>query len=166
MTVDAARDVRIEPMQSTDWPAVAAIYKEGLDTGHATFETTVPGWESWDAAHLREHRLVARLDGEVVGWVAASPVSTRCVYGGVVEHSVYVAQRARGNGVGRRLLQALIESTEAAGIWTIESGIFPENVASLALHESCGFRRVGIRERLGEHHGRWRDVVLLERRRP
>ncbi|HKR97976.1 MAG TPA: GNAT family N-acetyltransferase [Candidatus Dormibacteraeota bacterium] len=166
MAVDALRDLRIEPMQPTDWPAVAAIYREGLDTGHATFETSVPNWESWDAAHLREHRLVARLDGEAVGWVAASPVSTRCVYGGVVEHSVYVAQRARGNGVGRRLLQALIESTEAAGIWTIESGIFPENVASLALHESCGFRRVGIRERLGEHHGRWRDVVLLERRRP
>jgi phosphinothricin acetyltransferase len=166
MATDTAAAVGIEPMRAADWPAVAAIYAEGIATGHATFETEVPSWDDWDAAHLPEHRLIARLESDVVGWVAASAVSTRCVYGGVVEHSVYVAARARGHGIGRRLLIAFIASTEAAGIWTIESGIFPENVASLALHESCGFRRVGIRERIGQHHGRWRDVVLLERRRP
>jgi len=159
-------EVRIEAMHAADWPAVAAIYAEGIATGQATFETAVPGWDAWNASHLPDHRLVARADEELLGWVAASPVSSRCVYEGVVEHSVYVAERARGRGIGRRLLQAFIASTEAAGIWTIESGIFPENTASLALHESCGFRRVGIRERLARHEGHWRDVVLLERRTP
>jgi len=159
-----APSATVRPMNAGDWPAVRTIYEEGIASGDATFETGVPSWEEWDRSHLREHRFVARRGGEVIGWVAASPVSSRCVYSGVVEHSVYVAQQARGQGVGRVLLQALIESTEAAGIWTIESGVFPENAASLALHEACGFRRVGIRERLGIHHGRWRDVVLLERR--
>jgi len=154
----------LQAMTAGDWPAVRAIYEEGIASGDATFETAVPSWDEWDRTHLREHRFVARRGEEVVGWVAASPVSSRCVYSGVVEHSVYVAGAARGQGVGRVLLQALIESTEAAGIWTIESGVFPENSASLALHEACGFRRVGIRERLGVHHGRWRDVVLIERR--
>lgn len=153
-------------MAPDDWPAVSAIYAEGIATGDATFETAVPSWDAWNAAHLAEHRFVATSDGEVVGWVAAIPVSSRCVYEGVVEHSVYVAAAARGRGVGRTLLEAFIASTEAAGIWTIESGIFPENVASLRLHERCGFRRVGTRERLGEHNGRWRDVVLVERRSP
>ena len=154
----------VQPMTAADWPAVRAIYDEGIASGDATFETAVPSWEEWDRSHLREHRFVARRGGEVIGWVAASPVSSRCVYSGVVEHSVYVADAARGQGIGRLLLQALIKSTEAAGIWTIESGVFPENSVSLALHEACGFRRVGIRERLGIHHGRWRDVILLERR--
>jgi len=154
----------VQPMTAGDWPAVRAIYEDGIASGDATFETEVPSWDAWDKAHLRDHRFVARRGDEVLGWVAASPVSSRCVYSGVVEHSVYVAHDARGQGIGRVLLQALIESTEAAGIWTIESGVFPENSISLALHESCGFRRVGIRERLGVHHGRWRDVVLLERR--
>ncbi len=159
-----ARAATVRPMTDGDWPAVRAIYEDGIASGDATFETAVPSWEEWDGSHLPDHRFVATRDEEVLGWVAASPVSSRCVYSGVVEHSVYVAQDARGQGLGRVLLQALIESTEAAGIWTIESGVFPENSVSLALHEACGFRRVGIRERLGVHHGRWRDVILIERR--
>jgi L-amino acid N-acyltransferase YncA len=140
------------------------VYGEGIATGNATFETEVPTWETWDSAHLSEHRLVALRDGEVVGWAAASPVSDRCVYGGVVEHSVYVAEAARGQGVGQRLLEALIASTEAAGIWTIQTGIFPENEGSIRLHERVGFEVVGRRKRLGKLHGAWRDVLLLERR--
>jgi L-amino acid N-acyltransferase YncA len=151
-------------MRADDWPAVRAIYEEGIATGDATFETEVPAWEAWDAAHLREHRLVATLDEVIIGWAAVIPVSDRCVYGGVAEHSVYVSASARGRGVGRQLLEALIASTEDAGIWTLQSGIFPENTASLRLHQACGFRVVGTRERIGHHHGRWRDVILLERR--
>jgi L-amino acid N-acyltransferase YncA len=154
----------IAAMRAEDWPAVRAIYEEGIATGDATFETEVPAWEEWDAAHLREHRLVATVDEEIVGWAAVVPVSDRCVYGGVAEHSVYVSASARGRGVGRQLLEALITSTEDAGIWTLQSGIFPENTASLRLHQACGFRVVGTRERIGHHHGRWRDVILLERR--
>ncbi|MDG9718892.1 GNAT family N-acetyltransferase [Streptomyces sp. DH24] len=146
---------------------VLAIYRAGIDEGDATFETTAPAWEAFDAARLREHRFVALdEDGAVLGWVAACAVSDRCAYAGVVEHSVYVAPAARGRGVAAALLTALVESTEAAGIWTIQSGIFPENTASLALHERAGFRVVGVRERVGRHHGRWRDVVLVERRSP
>jgi L-amino acid N-acyltransferase YncA len=146
---------------------VLAVYQLGIDEGDATFETSAPTWEAFDRSHLPAHRFVA-LDGEwqVLGWVAAVPVSERCVYAGVVENSVYVRPAARGRGVGTALLAALIASTEAAGIWTIQSGVFPENSASLALHERAGFRRVGTRERLGRSHGRWRDVVLLERRSP
>ena len=161
-----ATELRVEPMRADDWPAVREIYLEGIATGEATFETGAPSWEGWDAAHLPELRFVARHEGVVVGWVAASPVSERCVYRGVVEHSVYVAAAARGRGTGRRLLETLIAATDAAGIWTIQSGIFPENGASLALHEACGFRRVGVRERIGQLDGRWRDVILLERRAP
>jgi L-amino acid N-acyltransferase YncA len=145
--------------------AVLAIYAEGIATGDATFETAAPDWVSFDAAKLPENRFVAvDDDGVVLGWVAVSRVSDRCVYGGVVEHSVYVAEAARGRGVGRALLTELIASTEAAGIWTLQSGVFGENEASLALHRACGFRVVGVRERLGRLDGRWRDVVLLERR--
>ena len=126
----------------------------------------MPDWDSFSAARLAEHRFVALRQAEVLGWVAASAVSSRCAYAGVVEHSVYVHPGARGKGAGRRLLEALIASTEAAGIWTIESKIFPENTASLALHEAAGFRVVGVRERIGLHHGRWRDTVLIERRSP
>ena len=158
--------VGVRAMRADDWPAVAEIYAHGIATGDATFETDVPTWDRWDAAHLPDHRLVAELDGPVVGWTAVCPVSDRCVYAGVVEHSVYVAPAARGRGVGRRLLAALAESTESAGIWTIQTGIFPENQASVRLHEACGFRMVGRRERLGRLHGRWRDVLLLERRSP
>jgi L-amino acid N-acyltransferase YncA len=146
---------------------VLAIYQLGIDEGDATFETAAPAWEAFDRSHLTEHRFVAVDDaGAVLGWVAAVPVSDRCVYAGVVEHSVYVHPDARGRGVGSALLAALVGSTEAAGIWTIQSGIFPENTTSLALHERAGFRRVGIRQRLGRHHGQWRDVVLVERRSP
>jgi L-amino acid N-acyltransferase YncA len=157
--------VTVTPMESHDWHAVRDIYAQGIADGDATFETEVPSWDAWDAAHIVAHRLVARRGSQVVGWAAAVPVSERCVYGGVVEHSVYVSAAARGEGIGRRLLAAFIASCDGAGIWTIQSGVFPENVASLRLHEACGFRRVGIRERIGQHSGRWRDVVLLERRR-
>ncbi len=146
--------------------AVLAIYQAGIDEGNATFETRAPAWPEFTAARLPGHRLVATAAGQVTGWVAASPVSGRCVYAGVVEHSVYVHPAARGKGTGRALLGALIACTEAAGIWTIQSGIFPENAVSLALHQAGRFRVVGIRERIGQHHGRWRDVVLIERRSP
>jgi len=144
---------------------VLAVYQLGIDEGNATFETDAPGWTEFDAAKLPEHRYVALdEDARLLGWVAASAVSGRCVYAGVVEHSVYVHPQARGRGVGAALLRALIESTEDAGVWTIQSGIFPENLASLALHRAAGFRVVGTRERIGRHNGVWRDVVLLERR--
>ena len=156
----------IEPMLAEHAAAVLAIYQAGIDEGNATFETQAPRWDEFSAAKLPAHRYVATAGGGVLGWVAVSAVSGRCVYAGVVEHSVYVHPGARGQGVGRQLLAALISSTEAAGIWTIESGIFPENTASAALHRAAGFRTVGIRERIGQHHGRWRDVVLIERRSP
>lgn len=146
--------------------AVLAIYQAGIDEGDATFETQAPAWPEFTAARLAGHRYVARTGADVLGWVAVSPVSGRCVYAGVVEHSVYVHPAARGQGAGRHLLDTLITSTEAAGIWTIQSGIFPENTASVALHHAVGFRDVGIRERIGQHYGRWRDVLLLERRSP
>jgi L-amino acid N-acyltransferase YncA len=146
------------------WPGIARVYEEGIATGNATFETEVPTWAAWDSSHLAEHRLVALRGGEVVGWAAVVPVSDRCVYGGVVENSVYIAEDARGQGVGQRLLEELIASTEAAGIWTIQTGIFPENGASIRLHERVGFEVVGRRKRLGKLHGQWRDVLLLERR--
>lgn len=157
--------MRIEAMTTAHAAAVLAIYQVGIDEGDATFETRVPDWPAFDAARLPEHRFVA-LEGqdEVAGWVAVTAVSTRPVYAGVVEHSVYVAPQARGRGVGRALLEALIVSTTAAGIWTIQSGIFPENTASAALHRAAGFREVGRRERIGQHRGRWRDVILIERR--
>jgi L-amino acid N-acyltransferase YncA len=158
--------VRIEPMTGAHAAAVLAIYQAGIDEGNATFETRAPGWPAFTAARLAGHRFVAAAAGQVAGWVAVSAVSGRCVYAGVVEHSVYVHPGARGQGIGRRLLGALIASTEAAGIWTIQSGIFPENTASLALHRAARFRVVGTRERIGQHHGRWRDVMLIERRSP
>jgi phosphinothricin acetyltransferase len=149
---------------------VLAIYQAGLDGGEASFEVTAPSWPKWDDTHLADHRFVAVDDdsGEVAGWSALSPVSDRCVYAGVAEVSVYVAPEARGRGAGAALLGALICSSEAAGLWTLQAGIFPENLASLALHQACGFRVVGRRERIGRHEGpgggRWRDVLLLERR--
>ncbi|MFE0458288.1 GNAT family N-acetyltransferase [Kitasatospora sp. NPDC058965] len=145
---------------------VLRIYQAGIDEGNATFETTAPDWSAFDAGKLADHRRVALdpVDRSVLGWVAASAVSSRCVYAGVVEHSVYVAPEARGRGVGGALLDALITSTEAAGIWTVQSGIFPENAASLALHAGRGFRVIGTRERVAQQQGVWRDVLLLERR--
>lgn len=155
----------VRAMTRGDWPKVAAIYGEGIATGDATFETEVPTRRAWDAAHLHRGRLVAEIDDEVVGWAALSPVSSRPVYSGVAEVSVYVAATVRGRGVGRALLEALVEASEAAGLWTLQAGIFPENGASIAVHRRCGFREVGVRERFGRAaDGRWRDVVLLERR--
>ncbi|MDO3704401.1 GNAT family N-acetyltransferase [Micromonospora sp. C28SCA-DRY-2] len=160
-------DLTVRPMRPEDADRVLAIYQAGLDGGNASFETVAPTWAAFDAGRLPAHRFVA-VDGDdtVLGWVAVTPTSTRAVYAGVVEHSIYVDPAAQGRGVARSLLDALVASTEAAGIWTIQSGIFPENAASLALHERAGFRVIGVRERVGRHHGRWRDVVLLERRSP
>ncbi|HEY3209237.1 MAG TPA: GNAT family N-acetyltransferase [Actinomycetota bacterium] len=151
-------------MTTEDWPEVRRIYEEGIATGNATFETEAPDWPGWDQAHHPDHRFVARQGGRVVGWVALAPVSRRQVYGGVAEVSVYVADGVRGQGIGRALLRAVVESSERAGIWTLQTGIFPENQASLALHRRLGFREVGVRERIGQHRGVWRDVVFLERR--
>lgn len=156
--------MRVRPLRPEDFPAVAAIFAEGIATGLATFETEVPGWEEWDAAHLAEHRFVAEDEAGVAGWVAVVPYSRRAVYRGVGEESVYVAERARGRGVGRTLLEAVIASARTRGLWTLQAGIFPENGASLALHRALGFREVGVRERIGELDGVWRDVVLLELR--
>jgi L-amino acid N-acyltransferase YncA len=151
-------------MVAADWPAVCSIYEEGLATRNATFETSPPDWEGWDAARRPDCRLVARFDRQVVGWAALSPYSSRFAYRGVAEVSVYVAATARGQGVGRALLRALIESAEAAGVWTLQAGIFPENETSIRLHAAEGFRVVGRRERIGQLDGEWRDVVLMERR--
>lgn len=151
-------------MTPGDWPAVRAIYEEGIATGNATFEQSAPPWEKWNAGHLLSCRLVARSGGEVLGWAALSPVSGRCVYSGVSEASVYVAERARGKGIGLQLLLALVEASEREGIWTVQAGVFPENTASIEMNKRVGFRVVGVRERLGAMDGRWRDVVLMERR--
>jgi phosphinothricin acetyltransferase len=156
--------MNIDRMQTSDADAVLRIYGEGIATGTATFETMVPTWDEWDSEHLDECRLVARNGGEVLGWAALTPVSGRCVYGGVAELGVYVGAGMRGRGVGKALLQALIEASEAAGYWTLQAGIFPENTASVRLHHACGFRTVGTRQRLGQLHGVWHDVLLLERR--
>jgi phosphinothricin acetyltransferase len=157
-------EIHVEPMRPQDWTAVRAIYLEGIATGNATFEQSAPEWDKWNADHLPDARIVVRFEGNVVGWAALSGISSRCVYAGVAEVSVYVAERARGCGVGRQLMTRLIADSEAAGIWTLQAGIFPENVASAALHQRAGFRLVGQRERLGQMNGRWRDVVLMERR--
>ncbi|WP_089254193.1 GNAT family N-acetyltransferase [Asanoa hainanensis] len=157
-------EAQIRPLEAVDWPAARRIYQEGLDSGEASFETVAPDWSAFDGSRLPSHRFVAMFDGRIAGWVAVSAVSARPVYAGVVEHSVYVDAAARGRGVGAALLRALITSTERSGIWTIQSAIFPTNVASLRLHEAAGFRVVGTRERLGRRDGEWRDVVLLERR--
>jgi L-amino acid N-acyltransferase YncA len=157
--------IAVEQMLHGHWPEVRAVYEEGLATGDATFETEAPGWERWDASHLRACRLVALAEGgRVAGWAALSPVSARKVYAGVAEVSVYVGADFRGRGVGRALLEALVRESESEGIWTLQAGIFPENAASVALHKACGFREVGRRERVGRLRGRWRDTVLLERR--
>lgn len=168
MTPDVytATTIRIRQMRDADWPQVVAAYQDGIATGEATFETDAPTFAHWSASHPVEHRLVAVDDETVLGWVALSPVSDRCAYAGVAEVSVYVAEHARGRRVGLRLMEAVIENADAAGIWTIQAGIFPENIASVALHRRSGFRVVGTRERLGQLHGRWRDVLLLERRSP
>jgi len=155
---------QIEPLTLNHWPAVRSIYMQGIATGNATFQQTAPEWPEWDEAHLQLCRMVATENNHVVGWAALAPVLKRPVYVGVAEISVYVAEAARGRGVGRLLIMKLIAESEAAGIWTLQAGIFPENASSLRLHAAAGFRVVGTRTRMGNLHGRWRDVVLLERR--
>jgi L-amino acid N-acyltransferase YncA len=155
---------RVDAMMSADWDQVRSIYRDGIDSGQATFELEAPAWERWDAGHHSFGRLVARLDGEVVGWAALSPVSQRPCYAGVAEVSVYVAANYRGQGIGRQLLLALIAESERHGIWTLQGATFPENEASLRLQQSCGFRQIGRRERIAQHRGLWRDTVLTERR--
>jgi phosphinothricin acetyltransferase len=154
----------IEAMRAEDWPAVRDIYLEGLATDQATFETRAPEWEAWDTSHRPDCRLVIKVDGQVVGWAALSPVSRRQVYAGVAEVSIYLAASVRGQGLGKVLLQALVEASEQAGVWTLQASIFPENVASITLHKACGFREVGYRERIAQHHGVWRNTVMVERR--
>ena len=156
--------LEIVPMRSDHWPRVSDIYAEGITTGNATFETVVPSWEQWNESHHQFARLVAQQNDELLGWAALSPVSRRAVYAGVAEVSVYVAAISRGRGCGRALLVELIEAAERNGIWTLQAGIFPENTPSLELHKSCGFRVVGVRERIGRMNAVWRDTVLLERR--
>ena len=154
----------IAPLTATHWDGVRAVYLEGIATGNATFQQSAPDWHDWNKSHLPVCRFVAKFESQVLGWAALCPVSTRCVYSGVAEVSVYVAQAARGTGIGARLMAKLIDKSESEGIWTLQAGIFPENTISLALHTKAGFRIVGIRERLGLLNGRWRDVVLMERR--
>lgn len=164
MSMNTEAFLEIDEMLAADWPAVRSIFVEGIATGQATFETSPPEWQAWDRSHLETPRLVMRTGDAVAGWAALSAVSGRCVYDGVAEVSIYVAEAHRGQGVGKALLSALITRSETQGIWTLQAGIFPENEASIGLHLACGFRLVGIRERLGQLHGEWRDVALLERR--
>jgi L-amino acid N-acyltransferase YncA len=161
----ATDDILIRDMRPDDWPQVRSIYAAGIAAGQATFETELPDWDTWDLGHTPDLRFVADEQGTVAGWVAASPVSSRCCYAGVIEDSVYVDPVRQGNGIGGRLLRQLIAAAGSGGWWTIQAGVFPENEASIALHRSCGFRIVGRRERLGRLNGVWRDVLLLEWRR-
>ena len=160
-------DIAVRSMEDGDWLEVARIYQEGMDDNLATFQTTCPAWEEWDGAHLRDCRLVIIKDGRVAGWAALSPYSSRCVYAGVASVSIYIAREARGRGVGKALLNALITASEEAGFWTLQSGIMENNNASVALHTSCGFRMVGYREKIGkDRFGIWRSTLLMERRSP
>jgi L-amino acid N-acyltransferase YncA len=157
-------NITIRPMTASDAEAVIRIYQEGIETGQATFQTTAPSWEEWDKSHLNPLRYVAIIEDQIAGWVALSPVSSRCVYAGVAEVSVYIGRDFRGKKVGYALMQYLITESEVAGYWTLQSGVFPENTASIALHHKCGFRTLGVREKIGKMNGVWRDTVLLERR--
>lgn len=156
--------ITLEKMQPPDWEAVRQIYEEGIATGNATFQQTAPTWDEWNSSHLPHSRIVAKENGDTLGWAALTPVSGRCVYSGVAEVSVYVSNRARGKGLGKQLLQKLIEESEANNIWTLEAGIFPENIASIKIHEDRGFHKLGTREKIGQINGIWRDTILMERR--
>ncbi|MEB2777420.1 N-acetyltransferase family protein [Algoriphagus sp. D3-2-R+10] len=147
-----------------DWEQVSEIYRQGLDTGNATFASEVPSWSEWDTGHSQDCRLVAEMDGLIVGWAALSPVSSRCVYGGVAEVSIYISNNAKGQNIGTKLLEKLVAESEQKGFWTLQAGIFPENKASIVIHERTGFRKVGFRERIGQMKGVWRDTILMERR--
>ncbi len=167
--MDAATNYLIDAMTARDWERVRSIYRQGIDTGNATFEPAAPDWEEWDSSHLSDPRLVAREGDAVLGWAALSPISDRCAYAGVAEVSVYVGAEHRGHGIGIALLRALIDGSEKEGIWTLQAGVFPENEGSVRLLEREGFRVIGRRKRLGKmtygpYAGRWRDVLLLERR--
>ncbi len=156
--------ITLDIMKPSHWEAVKEIYEEGIATGDATFQQSAPTWEEWNNSHLQHSRIVAKEDNNVVGWAALTPVSGRCVYAGVAEVSVYVSDKARGKGFGKQLLQKLVEESEANGIWTLQAGILPENIPSIKIHEACGFRIFGTRERIGEMNGVWRDNLVLERR--
>jgi phosphinothricin acetyltransferase len=151
-------------MEATDWDKVAEIYKQGIETGNATFQQDIPTWEEWDKGHLKGCRIVAVINNELAGWAALTPVSGRCVYAGVAEVSVYVSDKFRGHKIGFQLLKELITESEKENLWTLQAGIFPENIPSLRIHEKLGFRTVGYRERIGKMKGKWRDTILLERR--
>lgn len=162
--MDNTVSITIRPMSEFDREAVLQIYEAGIHTRQATFEQVVPGWEEWDTHHRQDCRLAAVLEEEVIGWAALSNVSGRCVYSGVAEVSIYIHPQWQGKGVGSRLMEKLIAESETAGIWTLQAGIFPENMSSIRLHEKFGFRIVGVRERIGKMEGIWRNVVLMERR--
>jgi phosphinothricin acetyltransferase len=157
-------DINLRELRPDDWDSVAAIYRQGIETGNATFQTEVPPWESWDSAHLKTCRIVACLGSEITGWAALTPVSGRCVYAGVAEVSVYVSSQYQGRKIGSMLLRKLITESENSGLWTLQSSVFPENLPSLKIHHNLGFRKVGIRKKIGKMNGKWRDTVLLERR--
>ena len=159
-----SESIHIETMKIDDWISVAGIYREGIETGMATFETKVPPWELWDKQHIETCRLVARSKGKILGWAALSAVSSRCVYGGVAEVSVYVSSQLRGEKIGEKLLRKLIDESEVQGYWTLQSGIFPENISSIRLHEKLGFRKIGFREKIGQLNGVWKDNILMEKR--
>ncbi len=156
--------MKIIEMLPSHWESVKQIYAEGIASGNATFQTAIPTWIEWDEAHVKNSRLIAVEDTEVLGWAALTPVSGRCVYAGVGEVSVYVSEKTRGKGVGKKLLNALINESEKNNFWTLQAGIFPENYASIKIHEQCGFRIIGSREKIGQSNGSWRDTLLLERR--
>ena len=158
------KPISCRKMEAADWPHVAEIYEQGIATGHATFQKNAPNWEEWDDAHLKNCRILAEIDEKIVGWAALTPVSGRCVYAGVAETSIYISTEHRGQKIGLQLLEKIIAESETEGLWTLQAGIFPENLASVKIHEAAGFRIVGFREKIGKMDGAWRDTLLLERR--